>query len=79
MATEENRVFLLDVMNIEPLPLPRSSHFITAGLRANMIGFYLDLAADIGINSPALEFGPALPPWQILFGAGFSFDPLPKR
>jgi hypothetical protein len=61
-----------------PSPLPRSSLWATLGLRANVIsGLHLDLALDIGMISPNFEFGPPVPPWQLLFGLGWAFDPLP--
>ena len=61
-----------------PSPLPRSSLWATLGLRANVIsGLHLDLAMDIGMVSPNFEFGPPVPPWQLLLGLGWSFDPTP--
>jgi outer membrane protein OmpA-like peptidoglycan-associated protein len=61
-----------------PSPLPRSSQWLTLGLRANVIsGLHLDVAADIGLVSPSFEFGPPVPPWQVLLGLGWSFDPTP--
>jgi len=58
--------------------LPRSSVWATLGLRANVIsGLHLDVAMDIGMRSPAFEFGPPVPPWQLLFGLGWAFDPTP--
>jgi outer membrane protein OmpA-like peptidoglycan-associated protein len=61
-----------------PSPLPRSSQWVTVGLRANVIsGLHIDAAADIGVVSPNFEFGPPTPPWQILLGLGWSFDPTP--
>ncbi|MCA9705543.1 MAG: OmpA family protein [Myxococcales bacterium] len=59
-------------------PLPRSSQWLTLGLRANVVsGLHLEAAADIGMVSPNFEFGPPVPPWQILLGLGWSFDPNP--
>lgn len=61
-----------------PSPLPRSSQWLTLGLRANVIaGLHLEAAADIGLVSPSFEFGPPVPPWQVLLGLGWSFDPTP--
>jgi outer membrane protein OmpA-like peptidoglycan-associated protein len=61
-----------------PSPLPRSSQWLTLGLRANVIaGLHLEAAADIGLVSPSYEFGPPVPPWQVLLGLGWSFDPMP--
>ena len=62
----------------DPVSLPRSSIWTTFGLRANVIhGLHLDAAIDIGLRSPAFEYGPPVPPWQLLFGLGWSFDPRP--
>lgn len=62
----------------EPSPLPRSSQWVTVGLRANPVsGLQLEAAADIGLVSPNYEFGPPVPPWQIMLGLGWSFDPTP--
>lgn len=61
-----------------PSPLPRTAQWLTIGLRANVIsGLHLDAAADVGLVSPNFEFGPRQPPWQILLGLGWSFDPTP--
>ncbi len=62
----------------EPSPLPRSMQWITLGLRANVVsGLHLDAGADIGVVSPSFEFGPPTPPWQVILGLGWSFDPNP--
>lgn len=62
----------------QPSPLPRSSQWLTLGLRANVVsGLHLEAAADIGMVSPSFEFGPPVPPWQVILGLGWSFDPNP--
>lgn len=59
-------------------PLPRSSLWSTIGLRANVIaGLHLDAAVDIGLVSPNFEYGPPMPPWQVILGLGWSIDPNP--
>lgn len=59
-------------------PLPRSSLWSTVGLRANVIaGLHLDAAVDIGLVSPNFEYGPPMPPWQVILGLGWSIDPNP--
>ncbi len=64
--------------NVKSSPLPRSTQWLTVGMRANVVsGLHLDLAADIGMVSPNFEFGPPQPPWQIILGLGWSFDPTP--
>jgi outer membrane protein OmpA-like peptidoglycan-associated protein len=61
-----------------PSPLPRTSQWLTLGLRANVVsGLHLEAAADIGLVSPSFEFGPPVPPWQMILGLGWSFDPTP--
>ncbi|MCA9635086.1 MAG: OmpA family protein [Myxococcales bacterium] len=62
----------------DPAPLPRSSLWSTLGVRANVVsGLHLDLALDIGMMSPNFEFAPPVPPWQLLLGLGYAFDPRP--
>lgn len=62
----------------EPRPAPRSSQWLTLGLRANVFaGLHLDAAFDIGMATPDHEYGPPVPPWQVIFGLGWSFDPKP--
>ena len=64
--------------NAEPSPMPRSSQWLTLGVRANVVsGLHLEAAADIGLVSPNFEFGPPVPPWQVMLGLGWSFDPMP--
>ncbi len=76
VTTTEEPAFARD--QEAPSPLPRSSQWLTVGLRANVIsGLHLDAAADIGLVSPNFEFGPRIAPWQILLGLGWSFDPTP--
>ena len=60
-------------------PLPKSSQWLTLGLRANVIsGLHLDVASDIGLVSPNFQYGPRQPPYQIILGLGWSFDPKPQ-
>lgn len=69
---------LFGQMGADPVGIPRSSLWTTLGVRANIIyGLHLDAALDIGMRSPAFEYGPPVPPWQLLFGLGWSFDPRP--
>ncbi|MBL4683131.1 MAG: OmpA family protein, partial [Nannocystaceae bacterium] len=61
-----------------PSPMPRSSQWITLGARANVVsGLHIDAGVDIGVVSPSFEFGPQTPPWQMILGLGWSFDPNP--
>jgi outer membrane protein OmpA-like peptidoglycan-associated protein len=62
----------------EASPLPRGSQWLTLGVRGNVVsGLHLDVAVDIGLVSPNYEFGPPVPPWQVMLGLGWSFDPNP--
>lgn len=62
----------------QPSPLPRSSQWLTLGARANVVsGLHVDAGVDIGMVSPSFEFGPPTPPWQMILGLGWSFDPNP--
>lgn len=64
--------------NFTSAPLQRSTQWLTLGLRANVVsGLHIDAAADIGLSSPNFEYGPPQPPWQIILGLGWSFDPTP--
>jgi outer membrane protein OmpA-like peptidoglycan-associated protein len=57
-------------------PLPRTMSWLTVGLRVNpWSGMFLDAAVDVGTVSPNYEFGPPVPPYQIILGIGWAFDP----
>jgi outer membrane protein OmpA-like peptidoglycan-associated protein len=77
VTTTEKKAFAQP--GARPSPLPRSSQWLTLGMRANVIsGLHLDVAADIGLVSPSFQWGPRTPPWQIILGLGWSFDPKPQ-
>lgn len=64
--------------NATDSPLPRSTQWVTVGLRGNVVsGLHVDAGVDIGAVSPNFEFGPPQPPWQVMLGLGWSFDPNP--
>lgn len=76
ISTTEEPAFA--IAGAEPSPLPRSSQWLTLGLRANAVaGLFLDAGVDIGLVSPNFEYGPPVPPWQVMLGLGWSFDPNP--
>lgn len=76
VSTVQEDVFLRE--GTQASALPRSSQWMTIGLRANVIsGLHVSAAADIGLVSPSFEFGPPVPPWQMMLGLGWSFDPTP--
>jgi len=59
-------------------PLPRSQSWLTIGLRANVWqGMFLDAGVDVGTVSPNYEYGPPVPPYQVMLGLGWSIDPKP--
>lgn len=60
-------------------PLKRTQSWLTLGLRANVYdGLFLNAAVDVGTVSPSYEFGPPVPPYQVILGLGWSFDPKPR-
>ncbi len=76
VSTQERKQFA--PAGVQSRSLARSSQWLTIGLRANVVsGLFLDAGIDIGLLSPGFEFGPAVPPWQMLLGFGWSFDPTP--
>ena len=57
----------------------RVSTWFTLGLRTNPIaGLIVDIGADLGVTSPAYGFGPPVPPWNFIFGIGYTVDPLAR-
>lgn len=76
VSTVKENAFLQQ--NVTASPLKRSTQWLTIGLRANVVsGLHIDAAADIGMVSPNFEYGPPQPPWQLILGLGWSFDPNP--
>lgn len=76
VSTRKENAFLQQ--NVTSSPLKRSTQWLTIGMRANVVsGLHIDVAADIGMVSPNFEYGPPQPPWQIILGLGWSFDPTP--
>jgi outer membrane protein OmpA-like peptidoglycan-associated protein len=53
----------------------RDQHWMTFGLRARVLqGLTIDAGMDIGLRSVGYEYGPPLPPWDLIFGIGYPFD-----
>lgn len=76
ISTTEEPAFAQE--GARPSPLPRSTQWLTLGLRANVVsGLFLDAGVDIGLVSPSFEYGPRVAPWQVVLGLGWSFDPKP--
>lgn len=60
-------------------PLKRSQAWLTLGLRANVYsGLFLNAAVDVGTTSPSYEYGPPVPPYQVILGLGWHIDPKPR-
>jgi outer membrane protein OmpA-like peptidoglycan-associated protein len=53
----------------------RDQHWLTFGLRARVYrGLTLDAGVDVGLRSVGYEYGPPVPPWDLIFGIGYPFD-----
>ena len=56
-------------------PGNRDQHWVTLGLRARVLhGFTLDAGIDIGLRPVGYQFGPPLPPYDVIFGLSYPFD-----
>ena len=56
-------------------PDNRDQQWMTGGLRARVYrGITLDAGLDIRLRSVGYQFGPPLPPWNLLFGGAFPLD-----
>jgi outer membrane protein OmpA-like peptidoglycan-associated protein len=53
----------------------RDQHWLTLGLRARVAGgFTLSGGVDVGLRSVGYEFGPPVPPYNVIFAMAFPFD-----
>jgi outer membrane protein OmpA-like peptidoglycan-associated protein len=53
----------------------RDQHWMTVGLRARVAGgFTLGAGLDVGLRSVGYQFGPPVPPYNVIFGMAFPFD-----
>jgi len=53
----------------------RDMHWMTLGLRARVFqGLTLDAGVDIALRSVGFQYGPPVPPWDLLFGISYPFD-----
>ena len=53
----------------------RDMHWMTLGLRARVFqGLTLDAGVDIGLRSVGFEYGPPVPPYDLIFGLSYPFD-----
>lgn len=79
IATYQEDAFLELTEEFGGSPLKRSQAWLTIGVRGNLWhGLFLDAGVDVGTTSPSYEFGPPVPPYQVILGLGWSFDPKPK-
>ena len=79
IATYKEEAFVELTEQFGGSPLKRSQSWLTLGLRANVYsGLFLDAAVDVGTTSPSYEFGPPVPPYQVILGLGWSIDPKPR-
>lgn len=79
IATYQEPAFVELTEEFGGSPLKRSQAWLTLGLRANVYsGLFLDAAVDVGTTSPSYEFGPPVPPYQVILGLGWSIDPKPR-
>lgn len=79
IATYKDDAFVELTEEFGGSPLKRSQAWLTLGLRANVYsGLFLDAAVDVGTTSPSYEFGPPVPPYQVILGLGWSIDPTPR-
>ena len=53
----------------------RDQHWLTVGLRARVLqGLTIDAGVDVGLRSVGYQYGPPLPPYDLIFGIGYPFD-----
>jgi len=53
----------------------RDQHWMTFGLRARVFqGLTLDAGVNVGLRSVGYEYGPPVPPWDLIFGLNYPFD-----
>jgi hypothetical protein len=79
IATYKDPAFVELTEQFGGSPLKRSQAWLTLGLRANVYsGLFLDAAVDVGTTSPSYEFGPPVPPYQVILGLGWNIDPTPR-
>lgn len=78
IATSQVDAFLPLTADIGEAPLPRSSNWLTLGVRANVFaGLFLDAGVDIATASPNFEFGPLVAPYTVILGLGYSAETKP--
>jgi outer membrane protein OmpA-like peptidoglycan-associated protein len=63
----------------EPCKDNKDQHWMTLGVQAQALhGLTLTVGVDFALKSPGYPYGPALPPWNLLFGIGYPLDLVPR-
>jgi outer membrane protein OmpA-like peptidoglycan-associated protein len=58
-----------------PVDGGRDRHWLTFGLRARVYGgITVDAGVDVRLRSTAIQYGPPLPPYDVMLGAAYPFD-----
>jgi outer membrane protein OmpA-like peptidoglycan-associated protein len=53
--------------------------YMTFGVRVRpVVGLILDAGIDVGLQSPGFQYGPPVPPWNVILGAAYAYDPAPN-
>jgi len=53
-----------------------AQQWLTLGVRVRPVaGLWLDTGIDVGLQSPGFVYGPPVPAWNLVFGAGYAYDP----
>jgi outer membrane protein OmpA-like peptidoglycan-associated protein len=54
-------------------------HWLTLGVQGQVLhGLTLTVGLDVALRSPGYPYGPALAPWNLLFGVGYPLDLVPR-
>jgi outer membrane protein OmpA-like peptidoglycan-associated protein len=57
-----------------------SLQYLTFGVRVRPVaGLVLDAGVDVGLSSPGFQYGPPTPPWNVILGAAYAYDPVGAR
>ena len=57
----------------------QDQHWVTLGIQAQALhGLTLTVGLDLSLKSPGYPYGPALAPWNLLFGLGYPLDLVPR-
>jgi outer membrane protein OmpA-like peptidoglycan-associated protein len=57
----------------------KDQHWLTLGVQAQVLhGLTMTVGLDVAIKSAGYPYGPALAPWNLLFGLGYQLDLVPR-